>query len=154
MTAPFTAALEDDPATGEVFVALPAATVVALGAKHRLPVLATVDGFPHQGNLVALGDGQYGLPVPREIRRALHKTIGDEFTISLAPDLGERVVEQPADLAAALAAAPTALARFRALTLVQQREYVRWLEGAKRPEIRSKRLTETIYRLERGLKRA
>ena len=150
----FTATLEDDPATGEVFVALPVAVAAALGAKARLPVQATIDGFPHQGNLLDIGDGQYGLPVPREIRRALHKNLGDAFALTLTLDEAERLVEQPADLAAAFVGSPQALAKFKALTLVQQRDYVRWLEGAKKPEVRSKRLTETIYRLERGLKRA
>ena len=149
----FTATLEDDPTSGEVFVALPLAVAAALNAKPRLPVQTTIDGFPHQGNLVDIGDGQYGLPVPREIRRALQKNLGDAFAITLVLDEAERLVEQPADLAAAFADSPQAFAKFKAMTLVQQRDYVRWLEGAKKPEIRSKRLNETIYRLERGLKR-
>ena len=149
----FSATLEDDPTSGEVFVALPVAVAEAMSAKHRLPVQTTIDGFPHQGNLVDIGDGQFGLPVPREIRRALHKNLGDAFAITLVLDEAERLVEQPDDLAAAFVESPLALAKFKAMTLVQQRDYVRWLTGAKKPEIRSKRLNETIYRLERGLKR-
>jgi uncharacterized protein YdeI (YjbR/CyaY-like superfamily) len=53
-----------------------------------------------------------------------------------------------------LAQNPKAAAYFAKLAYSHQREYVRWLEGAKKPETRLKRLGETVAMLIQGRKRA
>jgi uncharacterized protein YdeI (YjbR/CyaY-like superfamily) len=63
-------------------------------------------------------------------------------------------MEAPADLAEQLAQNPKAAAYFAKLAYSHQREYVRWLEGAKKPETRLKRLGETVAMLIQGRKRA
>jgi uncharacterized protein YdeI (YjbR/CyaY-like superfamily) len=62
-------------------------------------------------------------------------------------------MEAPADLAAQLATNPKAAAYFAKLAYTHQREYVRWLEGAKKPETRAKRLAEAVVMLSQGRKR-
>lgn len=57
------------------------------------------------------------------------------------------LVEVPADLAAALAAAPDAKARFEKLPPSHQREYVKWIEEAKREATRARRVAETVRRI-------
>ena len=153
----FEAVLEDDPARGGVFAVLPAVAADTLPAPGPEPlrVRATLDGFPHRGELTDIGDGYFGLLVPREVRRAVGKTVGDTLRVTVAPDHEERVIELPADLAAALAEGPpAALAFFKKLDRLDQRAYVRYLAGAKSAELRAKRLTETVYRLSVGRKRA
>lgn len=56
----------------------------------------------------------------------------------------------PADLAAALQADPAAQARFQGFAPGQQREYVEWLEAAKRPDTRSRRLAQAIAWIAEG----
>ena len=70
----------------------------------------------------------------KQIRRAIDKTIGDTVRVTLSRDVAERKMEAPADLAAQLAANPKAAAYFAKLAYTHQREYVRWLEGAKKPK--------------------
>lgn len=53
----------------------------------------------------------------------------------------------PADLKEALAAAPGAEQRFLALPPSHQREYLKWIDEAKRPETRARRIQATIERL-------
>jgi bifunctional DNA-binding transcriptional regulator/antitoxin component of YhaV-PrlF toxin-antitoxin module len=149
----FEAVLEADPRTGDVFVVAPFSVAEVYGAKEELPVQTTIDGFPYQGELTPLGDGYHALVIPREVRRAVGKTVGDVLRVALRHDLSERVVNLPDDLAAGLAENATASTFFKSLTKLEQRSYVRYLKGAKTPEIRAKRLTETLYRLGIGRKR-
>jgi len=149
----FEAALEADPHTGDVFVVAPFSVADVYGTQEELPVQTAIDGFPYQGELLPLGDGYHGLTIPREVRRAVGKTVGDVLRVALSHDLSERVVTMPEDLAAALAEEEAALKFFKSLTKPEQRAYVRYLKGAKNPATRAKRLTETVYRLSIGRKR-
>lgn len=56
----------------------------------------------------------------------------------------------PVDLQEALAANPTARQRFLALPPSHQREYLKWIDEAKRPETRARRIQGTIERLMEG----
>jgi hypothetical protein len=149
----FDAALEDDPRTGDVFVVAPFSVADTYGTKGTLPVQTTINGFPYRGELTAIGDGYHALVIPREVRRAVGKTLGDILHVALSHDLEERVVDLPEDLANALTESAAAQAFFKSLEKPDQRAYVRYLKGAKNPEARAKRLTETVYRLSVGRKR-
>ena len=149
----FDAALEADPRTGDVFVVAPFSVAELYDTKDELLVQTTIDGFPYQGELVPIGDGYHALVVPREVRRAVGKTVGDILHVALRKDLSERVVTLPEDLAAGLGSNEAAAKFFKTLTKTEQRAYVRYLKGAKSADIRAKRLTETLYRLGIGRKR-
>ncbi len=149
----FEATLEADPRTGDVFVVPPFSVEERYGTHEELPVQATIDGFPYQGELTPLGDGYHALVIPREVRRAVGKTIGDVLHVALRHDTTERVVSLPEDLAAGLAKEEAAAKFFKSLNKLEQRAYVRYLKGAKNADIRAKRLTETLYRLSIGRKR-
>ena len=151
----FEAQLEaDDGDLGGVFVVVPYAVSEAYGTRGRVPVRVTFDGFPYQGSLTPLGDGHHAILVLKQIRRAIDKTVGDVVRVQLSRDTAERKITPPDDLAAALAEAPAAARYFDKLAFSHQREYVRWLEGAKKPETRARRLAETVARLAQGRKRA
>ncbi|MGI4738844.1 MAG: YdeI/OmpD-associated family protein [Janthinobacterium lividum] len=149
----FDAALEADPHTGEVLVVAPFSVEELYGTKEELLVQTAIEGFPYQGELLPLGDGYHGLVIPREVRRAVGKTVGDILHVALRRDLSERVIKLPEDLDAGLAQDDAALKFFKTLTKLEQRSYVRYLKGSKTPEMRGKRLTEIVYRLSIGRKR-
>ncbi len=149
----FDAALEADPHTGEVLVVAPFSVEELYGTKEELLVQTTIEGFPYQGELLPLGDGYHGLVIPREVRRAVGKTLGDILHVALRRDLSERVIKLPEDLDAGLNQDAAAFKFFKTLTKLEQRSYVRYLKGSKTPEIRGKRLTEIVYRLSIGRKR-
>jgi len=56
------------------------------------------------------------------------------------------------DLATALAAEPQAQQFFNSLATFYRNTYVKWIEGAKRPETRAKRIAEMIDLLKAGKK--
>ena len=54
----------------------------------------------------------------------------------------------PGDLAAALDSDPTALAAYRKLPPSHRREYLEWVDEAKRPETRRRRIEKTVRMLQ------
>ena len=56
----------------------------------------------------------------------------------------------PADLAAALAPDETARANFDGLSYTHRKEWVRWIEEAKKAETRATRLAKTVESLRAG----
>lgn len=149
----FEATLEADGDTGGVFVVIPFSVAEAYGKRGQLPVHVTFDGYPYQGSAVPLGDGHHALLILKQIRKAIAKTIGDSVRVTMRHDTAVRKMEAPADLAEQLAANPKAAAYYDKLAYTHQREFVRWLEGAKRPETRAKRLADTLELLGQGRKR-
>ena len=149
----FEAVLETSDGDGGVFVVIPFSVPEVFGTRGRVPVQVTFDGYPYQGSITPLGDGHHALHVLKQIRKAVDKTIGDTVRVTLSRDVMERKMEAPADLAEQLAQNPKAAAYFAKLAYTHQREFVRWLEGAKRPETRATRLAETVELLGQGRKR-
>jgi len=130
---------------GGAFVTVPFDVEKVFGAK-RVKVKALIDGQPYRGSLVRMGGPAHILGVLKDIRARIGKDIGDvEVVIEL--DEEPRTVEVPPDLQKALAADAAARDRFDRLSYTHQREYVRWIEEAKREETRAKRIARTIEML-------
>jgi len=136
---------------GGAFVRVPFDVEAAFG-KKRVPVRATIDGVPYRGTLVRMGEPCHLLVVLKEIRERLGKEVGDAVDVTVEEDLEERKVELPADFAAALESSPPAGAFFATLSFTRQREYVLWIEGAKRPSTRSERIARSVAMLAEGKK--
>jgi hypothetical protein len=132
---------------GGAFVRVPAAVVAALGGKGRIAVDATFDGLPYRGSVVSMG-GDMVVGVLKDIRTALGKAPGDTVTVTLAPDAAPRTVEVADDLRVALDEAGLT-GTFSALSYSHQREYVLWIDEAKKPATRARRIAGTVERLQR-----
>jgi Bacteriocin-protection, YdeI or OmpD-Associated len=83
-------------------------------------------------------------------RAAARVDVGDTFDVVVALDEEPRVVEVPADLAAALAEHDAAQAAFDRMSFTHRREYVEWIAEAKRPATRARRVAETVERVRTG----
>jgi hypothetical protein len=140
-----------DAGDGGAYVEIPF-DVEAVFGKKRVKVLATLDGVAYRGSLVRMGTTCHLMPVLKEIRQQIGKNIGDEIEVSLEEDTQPRVVVVPGDLQAALGANPEAGAFFEKLSYTHQKEYVQWIEEAKRPETRQTRVVKTIALLKQGKK--
>ena len=130
---------------GGTYVRVPQDVVVSLGGAGRIPVQATFDGIAYRGSIVSMG-GYQVLGVVKTIRTELRKAPGDVVTVTVEPDRGKRSVEVPDDLRDALARAGVS-ETFAALSYSHQREYVVWIEDAKRPDTRARRISETVRRV-------
>jgi uncharacterized protein YdeI (YjbR/CyaY-like superfamily) len=100
-----------------------------------------------------MGSDCHILGVLKEIRERIGKGIGDDINVVVEEDTEPREVSLPADLAEALAGQPEADTHFKKLSYSHQREYVQWIEDARRPQARHDRIAKTIEMLEKGKKR-
>ena len=74
----------------------------------------------------------------------------DEVTISVEPDTEPRLIEIPPDLARELKKDKEAKAFFDKLSYTHQKEYVTWINEAKKQETRQNRILKTLEMLKKG----
>jgi hypothetical protein len=127
------------------FVVVPV-DVPAVFGRVRAPVRVTINGHTWRSTIMRY-DERYLLGVSRENQAGAGIAPGDTVTVSLASDDAPRVVAVPADLAAALDGAEGARAAFDAASFTHRREWVEWVEEAKRPETRERRVRGVVERV-------
>jgi hypothetical protein len=130
-------------------VAVPDEVVAELGSSKRPAVLVTINGHRYRSTIARMG-GRYMLPVSAEVRAGSGVAAGDVVDVDVELDSEPRVVEVPADLAAALAGVPAAQAAFGALSYSHQRAHVLAIEGAKAAATREKRIAKVVEALSPG----
>jgi uncharacterized protein YdeI (YjbR/CyaY-like superfamily) len=113
-------------------------------------VRALIEGVPYRGLLTRMGGEHHLLIILKGIREQIGKTFGDEITITVEADTEPRVLEIPDDLTKALESDQEARAFFDKLSYTHQKEYVTWINEAKKEETRKNRLTKTIEMLKQG----
>jgi hypothetical protein len=144
----FRAAIENA-GSGGAYVSVPFDVEKAFG-KKRVKIRATIEGEPYRGTLVRMGGLNHMLIVLKEIRENIGKSFGDEVSVELEEDLELRQIEIPADLMQALETDSAARDIFNRLAYTHQREYVRWINEAKREQTRQSRLQQTLALLKKG----
>jgi len=90
------------------------------------------------------------LIILKGIREQIGKTFGDEIQVSVESDMEERLIEIPKDLMKELKKDQEAKAFFDKLSYTHRKEYVRWVEEAKKEETRRNRVMKTIEMLKKG----
>jgi hypothetical protein len=133
-----------------VSIPLPFQPSAVWGQKSRHHISGTVNGHKIRGPLGSEGD-RFFLRLGQAWRRDNGVTAGDAVTVVLWPEGPQKETLAP-DLAAALAAEPDARAFFEGLATFYRKGYVNWIEAAKRPETRARRISETIALLKEGRK--
>jgi bifunctional DNA-binding transcriptional regulator/antitoxin component of YhaV-PrlF toxin-antitoxin module len=118
--------------------------------KVRAPVRGTIDGYPFTTTVARYGGVDY-LGFRLDVREAAGVEVGDVVAIEVDLDTEERVVAVPEDLAAALADARVRDA-FDRLSYTHQKEYVAWVEEAKREETRKTRISRSVELLQEGVR--
>lgn len=97
------------------------------------PVRVTINGYTFRTTVAAMG-GRVFIGLNREARAGTGVSPGRRVDVELVLDEEPRTIELPADLAAALDKGSRAF--FDSLSFTHQKEYARWIEGAKRAETR------------------
>ena len=140
--------LEGKTATG---IHVPAEVVEALGKGKKPPVRVTINGYTYRSTVAAY-NGVFMLPVSAEVRERSGATAGDELDVDVELDEAPRVVEVPADFAAAIAADAEAQRFFDTLSYSIQRRYVMGVDEAKTAETRQRRIEKSVQMLREGKK--
>ena len=118
------------------------------GEKARHDVHGTVNEIRIRGPIFSEADEHYMLLGPAW-RRDCGIDVDSTVVVLLEPE-GPQVTTMAEDLTRAFAAAPTALAVFNSLPTFYRKNYMRWVNSAKRAETRAKRITEMITLLNEG----
>jgi hypothetical protein len=128
---------------------VPDEVVEALGAGKRPPVTVTVGGHSYRTTVAPMG-GAFWVPLAAENREAAGVAAGQEVDVAVELDTAPRETALPEDLDAALDDA--ARAHFHGLAASHRKEWVRWVEEAKKPETRAVRIEKTAAALREGKK--
>jgi hypothetical protein len=143
---------------GGAYVEVPFDVEKAFGSK-RPKVKATIDGIPYRGTLVrtpalapgaSVGTECHLLLILKSIREQTGKTFGDEVHLTVEADTSPRVVKLPEGLKRAFQTEKEAKAFFEKLSYTHQKEYVSWINDAKKEETRQARVIKTIEMLKKG----
>ena len=136
---------------GGAFVEIPFDVEAAFGSK-RPKVKAMIEGVPYRGLLVRMGGPNHILIILKGIREQIGKTFGEEIKVSVEADIEERVIAVPAELKRAFKSDKDAKSAFEKLSYTHQKEYVKWIEEAKKAETRQSRVVKTVEMLKKSKK--
>ena len=128
---------------------VPDDVVTALGSGKRPAVVVTVGAYTYRTTVAPMG-GSYWIPLAAEHREAAGVAAGEEVDVRIELDTSPREVAVPDDLDAALDGA--ARSAFDGLAYSHRKEWVRWVEEAKKPETRAARIEKTAASLREGKK--
>ena len=136
------------------FLTLPKEASAKLPSRGMTSVEGTFNGLAFQATLEPDGQGGHWLKVDRKLREAAGAEAGDVVSLEIAPVAEEPEPSVPADLRMALAAAhPKARAVWLDITPVARRDWIQWIESAKREETRLKRIESACDMLAKGKRR-
>lgn len=141
-------------AVGWTFLTLPREASAKLPSRGMTSVEGTFHGVAFRATLNPDGQGGHWLKVDRTLREAAGAEAGDVVSLEIAPAAAEPEPSVPADLRKALAAAdPKALAVWSDITAVARRDWIQWIDSARREETRLKRIGSACDMLARGKRR-
>jgi hypothetical protein len=126
--------------------------VEVFGRKGRVPVKGTINGFPFRSSLMNMGDGHM-MCVNAQMRAGGKCKAGDTVKIAMEVDEEVRKIEVPAYLKKIINRDPQAKERWAMLSFTHQKEYVRDIEGAKKPETRERRIAAMMDALRKGARK-
>jgi hypothetical protein len=137
-------------AGSEVAALKPPFDVVAIfQRKGRVPVRGTINGFPFRSSLMNMGDGHM-MVVNAELRAGAKCRAGDTVAVVMELDEEKRTVEVPAYVKKIIDRDPRARESWPKLSFTHQKEYVKAIEDAKKPETRDKRIAAMMDALRKG----
>ena len=96
------------------------------------------------------GDGRHYLVVNKSIRQAINAEAGDVVKVTMEKDMDKREVQVPEDFLNELEMNVHAKDIFNGFSYSHQKEYVDWIESAKKPTTREVRIHKSIEKLVTG----
>jgi hypothetical protein len=130
-----------------VFLYFPDDADAKLGTKARVPVTGTINGFPFRSSAFPTGDGTHQIAVNKAMQAGAKAEPGDRVKVVLPVDTVPRTMVVPADLKRALAKSKIAKENFEKMAWSHRKAYVDWIEEAKQPETRARRVEGAVKRI-------
>lgn len=128
------------------YIEFPYSVEEEFNTKAQVKVMALFDGESYRGSLVKMGTQCYIIGIPKAIRRCIKKDAGDYVQVELHKDDLPRSVNLAHDIQIALQN-DNLLQKFDAMSYSHQKEYVQWIEEAKKETTRLSRITKLCEKL-------
>lgn len=149
----FKAIIKQSGTMNAAFVEFPFSVQELFGKKGQIKIKALFDeSIEYRGSLAKMKSECHILGLTQEIRKKLGKTFGDEVSVSLMEDKEERLVEISDDILTVFKENKMAKEIFDKMSYTHRKEYIRWIEEAKKPETRENRKTKMIQMILEGKK--
>lgn len=149
----FKAIIQQNGEINAAFVEFPFSTEELFGKKGQVRIKALFDNtVEYRGSLAKMKSECHLLGLTQDVRKQLGKTFGDEVSVSLIEDTEERIVEIADDIQFVFNENPEVKALFDKMSYTHRKEYIRWIEEAKKPETRKNRKTKMIQMILDGKK--
>jgi len=120
------------------------------GNRQRYHVTGSINGGKYRGPLGFDGD-DYFLSLGAAWRRDQGMEAGQQVEVELTPEGPQSDTLSP-DIVAVLDYEPQARMYFESLATFYRNGYIKWVEGARRPETRRARIAEMVSLLKAGKK--
>jgi hypothetical protein len=132
---------------GGIAIALPFDPAEAWGDRDRYYLAGTIEQYPMRATVIPADEPllRLGPSWCRDPRVGP----GSTLRVSLRPE-GPQLDTISPDIADALRAEPDARRFFESLATFYRKAFMTWVEGAKRPETRARRIAETVADLKAG----
>lgn len=135
------------------YVEFPFSVQELFGKKGQVKIKAVFDGkVEYRGSLAKMKSDCHILGLTQDIRKQLGKSFGDKVEVELWEDLEERKVSIPEDVHQLFNSNEEAQQIFEKLSYTHQKEYIRWIEDAKKQETRNQRKEKMMRMLIEGKK--
>ena len=147
----FSAEIQQHQDINAAFVNFPFDTVELFGKKGQVKVKVLLDDkVVYRSSLANMGGGCHRLGLTQAIRKELGKTFGDIVEVKLWEDKEVRIVIVPNDVQELLNQNEKAKEFYDKMSYTYKKEYIHWIDDAKKEETRQNRLTATVEKLLAG----
>jgi len=143
----FEALIIKHPKLNSGYIEFPFDAEKEFGKKGQIKVKAWFDGFLYRGSLVKMGLPCYWIGINQEVRKQINKNPGDVINVVIEKDDEIRTVAIPDDLTKLLNQNTVAKQKFEKFSYSHKKEWLAWLNDAKKEETRKKRLEKIIEKL-------
>lgn len=149
----FKAIIKQHGTMNAAFVEFPFSAEELFNKKGQVKIKALFDDkVEYRGSLAKMKTDFHILILTQEVRKQLEKTFGDEVSVSLTEDKEERTVEIADDILTVFHENPEAKTLFDKMSYTHKKEYIRWINEAKKPETRENRKSKMIQMILEGKK--
>lgn len=135
---------------GWTFATLPKSASARLGARGRVSIRGTINGFAFRSSAFPDGKGSHMIQINAAMRDGAGVAPGQAARFSIELDQAPLRVQVPVDLGKAIAGSAMAKAQFGSITPKAKKSWVDWIVSAKQDETRRRRIGEAVKRLSSG----
>lgn len=150
MARSFKAKLDGVPNSSGTYVLVPRSVMRHFGGRIRVRVCATIDGVTWRTTIADMGAGPM-IGVTAATRNAAGIERGDRVTVVIEEDKEERTVGVPRDFSKAMNESQRKV--YDSMSYTHRKEYVQWIEAAKKPDTRTRRIAKALAKLDERLDR-